>query len=190
MFSVDFSEIEILQRQENWDAMAAILSNAACAVETAGADFLIICTNTMHKVAPKIQQKLNIPILHIADAMADALQRDGITRVGLLGTRFTMEQTFYRERLESHGITVLIPEQEERDTVHNIIYSELCLGVIEHLSRTKYLSIVDSLARNGAEAVILGCTEIALLIQQQHTNTPLYDTAKVHAEQAVAYALQ
>ncbi len=188
--SVDFAEIEILQHEGRWDETAALLAEAARALENAGADFLMICTNTMHKVAPQIQAKIEIPILHIADATANVLLQDGVKRVGLLGTRFTMEQAFYRERIEAQGIEVLVPEQNARDSVHRVIYEELCLGKINSDSKACFLNIVDALAANGAEAVILGCTEIALLIQQADTSVRLYDTTAIHAEQGVLFALR
>lgn len=188
--SVDFAEIEVLQHEGRWDETAELLAQAACALETAGADFLMICTNTMHKVAPQIQARIKIPILHIADATASVLRQNGVKRVGLLGTRFTMEQAFYRERVEGQGIEVLVPEQSARDSVHRVIYEELCLGKINPDSKALFLDIVDALAANGAEAVILGCTEIALLIQQADTSVRLYDTTAIHAEQAVLLALR
>ncbi|WP_063656013.1 aspartate/glutamate racemase family protein [Aliivibrio fischeri] len=190
LYSVNFDEIEKLQHQGEWDETALILVEAAKSVEAGGADFLIICTNTMHKVAPEIESNISIPILHIADATANKLVIDGIKKVGLLGTRFTMEQDFYKSRLaEKFGIEVVVPEENDRTTVHNIIYDELCRGVINSDSREKYLSIVKSLHEQGAEAVILGCTEIALLIQQAHTEVPLYNTTEIHAAQAVQLAI-
>ncbi len=190
MVSVDFEEIEKLQHVEDWEGTAVILSEAAVAVEKGGADFLLICTNTMHKVAPQIEESISIPILHIADATAQRLREDGIKKVGLLGTRFTMEQDFYKARLtEKYGIEVVVPEKSEREDVHRIIYNELCLGTIDQKSRDRYLKIIAQLAENGAEAVILGCTEIALLVQQDHTVTTLYDTTAIHAEQAILKAL-
>ena len=190
LVSVDFAEIEKLQHVEDWDGTAAILSQAASAIEKGGADFLLICTNTMHKVAPQIEENISIPILHIADATAERLLEDGIKKVGLLGTRFTMEQDFYKARLvKKYGIDVIIPEESEREDIHAIIYNELCLGIIKENSRKRYLKIIEKLAASGAEAVILGCTEIALLVQQDHTATPLYDTTTIHAEQAVRQAL-
>ena len=190
LVSVDFAEIEKLQHVEDWDGTAAILSQAASAIEKGGADFLLICTNTMHKVAPQIEENISIPILHIADATAERLLEDGIKKVGLLGTRFTMEQDFYKARLvKKYGIDVIIPEESEREDIHAIIYNELCLGTIKENSRKRYLKIIEKLAASGAEAVILGCTEIALLVQQDHTATPLYDTTTIHAEQAVRQAL-
>jgi aspartate racemase len=191
LHSVNFEEIEYLQKQGDWDAMATILSNTAKLVEAGGADFLIICTNTMHKVVPEIEAQISIPILHIADATAEQLQKDGVKKVGLLGTRFTMEQAFYKDRLtEKFGIDVLIPDKQGRDDVHKIIYNELCMGDIQQASREKYLAVVEYLYQQGAEAVILGCTEIALLIQQSHTKVPLYDTTEIHAAQAVKLALK
>lgn len=187
--SVDFAEIEALQHEGRWDETATILADAAVALETAGADFLMICTNTMHKVAPQIQARISIPLLHIADATATVLRKDGIKSVGLLGTRFTMEQDFYRERIEAQGIEVIVPGPSARDLVHGVIYEELCLGEINAESKAQFLDIVAALAGAGAEAVILGCTEIALLIQQEDTHIPLYDTTAIHAEQAVLYAL-
>ena len=190
MVSVDFEEIEKLQQIEDWNGTAVILSEAAIAIEKGGADFLLICTNTMHKVAPQIEANISIPILHIADATAQRLRKAGIKKVGLLGTRFTMEQDFYKGRLvEKYGIDVIVPNEPEREDVHSVIYNELCLGTIDQNSRERYLKIIAQLAANGAEAVILGCTEIALLVKQNHTATPLYDTTAIHAEQAVLEAL-
>ncbi|MBY7895676.1 aspartate/glutamate racemase family protein [Vibrio fluvialis] len=190
LYSVNFEPIEKLQHEGKWDETAQLLAQAAKSVEAGGADFLLICTNTMHKVAPEIEAQISIPILHIADATAKQLQQDGIERVGLLGTRFTMEQEFYKGRLQQQfGIDVLIPDAEQRQQVHRVIYEELCLGTIRPESRAQYIEIVEDLHRRGAQAVILGCTEIALLIQQHDTDVPLYDTTKIHAEQAVQLAL-
>ncbi|MBY8058896.1 aspartate/glutamate racemase family protein [Vibrio fluvialis] len=190
LYSVNFEPIEKLQHEGKWDETAQMLAQAAKSVEAGGADFLLICTNTMHKVAPEIEAQISIPILHIADATAKQLQQDGIERVGLLGTRFTMEQEFYKGRLQQQfGIDVLIPDAEQRQQVHRVIYEELCLGTIRPESRAQYVEIVEDLHRRGAQAVILGCTEIALLIQQHDTDVPLYDTTKIHAEQAVQLAL-
>ncbi|NUZ10264.1 aspartate/glutamate racemase family protein [Pseudoalteromonas sp. McH1-7] len=190
LYSVNFDEIEKLQHQGNWQETASILSASARAVEAGGADFLIICTNTMHKVANEIEANISIPILHIADATAQKLVSDGIKTVGLLGTRFTMEQDFYKQRLiEKFGINVIVPDSSRRDVVHNIIYTELCRGVIDSSSRAQYLEIVENLHKQGAEAVILGCTEIALLIQQEHTTVPLYDTTEIHAAAAVQLSI-
>ena len=190
MVSVDFDEIEKLQRAGSWEQMAQLLAAAAKSVEAAGADFLLICTNTMHKVAPQIERAISIPLLHIADATAEQLIRDRIKCVGLLGTRFTMEQDFYKRRLtEKFGIEVVIPDIEDRKLVHEVIYDELCMGTIEDSSRSSYLKIIDRLKQQGAAAVILGCTEIALLVQQDHTPVPLYDTTEIHAQHAIRYAL-
>ncbi|MBY8285280.1 aspartate/glutamate racemase family protein [Vibrio fluvialis] len=190
LYSVNFEPIEKLQHEGKWDETAQLLAQAAKSVEAGGADFLLICTNTMHKVAPEIEAQISIPILHIADATAKQLQQDGIERVGLLVTRFTMEQEFYKGRLQQQfGIDVLIPDAEQRQQVHRVIYEELCLGTIRPESRAQYVEIVEDLHRRGAQAVILGCTEIALLIQQHDTDVPLYDTTKIHAEQAVQLAL-
>lgn len=189
LYSVDFAEIEALQHKGDWPATARILSGAALSLENAGADFLMIGTNTMHKVAPEIEEATNIPLLHIADATANVLTQDNIQRVGLLGTRFTMEQAFYRERLEAAGIEVVTPDAAQRAEVHRVIYEELCQGKIQAASREAYLTVVNSLAEQGAQAVILGCTEIGLLIKQTDTSVPLYDTTAIHAAQAVEQAL-
>ena len=190
MVSVDFDAIEKLQHADDWDAMASQLSESALAVERGGADFLIICTNTMHKIAPEIEQALSIPLLHIADATAQTLLRDGIQRVGLLGTRFTMEQAFYSRRIvDNFGIDVLIPHSRQREFVHKVIYEELCLGKINPQSKTEFLAIIAQLAAQGAQAVILGCTEIAMLVEQRDTDVPLYDTTSIHAKAAIDFAL-
>ncbi|MGL6334475.1 aspartate/glutamate racemase family protein [Aeromonas jandaei] len=188
--SVDFAEIERLQHAGDWPATARLLAAEARKLQDGGADFLLIGTNTMHKVAPEIEAAIDIPLLHIADATARRLQADGIQRVGLLGTRFTMEQDFYKGRLQTHfGLEVLVPAEAERERVHRIIYDELCLGEIRDASRAEYLSIIAGLAAAGAEAVILGCTEIALLVGEAQAAVPLYDTTAIHAEAAVTLAL-
>ena len=190
MYSVDFDEIEKLQHSDRWQETADILSSAARSVEAGGADFLVICTNTMHKVAPEIEAAISIPVLHIADATAQRLLADRVDRVGLLGTRFTMEQDFYKGRLtEKFGIDVLVPDDRQRDMIHEVIYAELCLGKISEDSRRQYLEAIDALHGRGAEAVILGCTEIGLLVEQRHTSVPLYDTASIHAEEAARMAI-
>lgn len=190
LYSVNFEEIEKLQRVGDWDQAGIILGEAAKSIQAGGADFLLICTNTMHKVLPQIEEKIDIPVLHIADATANKLIEDGISKVGLLGTAFTMEQDFYKRRIsEKFGIEVIVPEHEEREVVHRVIYDELCQGQILSESREQYINIIDNLRRAGAEAVILGCTEIALLVEQQHTQVKLYDTTKIHAEEAVKLAL-
>lgn len=188
--SVDFAEIERLQHSGDWPATARLLAAAARDLQAGGADFLLIGTNTMHKVAPEIEAAIEIPLLHIADATAKRLVADGVTRVGLLGTRFTMEQDFYKGRLETlFGLEVLVPQAAERELVHRIIYDELCLGEIRPSSRAEYLAIIAGLAEAGAQAVILGCTEIALLVGDAQAAVPLYDTTAIHAEAAVAWAL-
>lgn len=190
MYSVDFQPLEQWQHADDWEAIAEHLSGAALSVQAAGAGCLLICTNTMHKVAPQVEQSLDIPLLHIADATADVLRAQGIRRVGLLGTAFTMEQAFYRGRLsDGYGIEVLTPDQAERELVHRVIYEELCLGRTHDGSREAFLRIVDALAGKGAQGVILGCTEIGMLINQQDTPVPLFDTTAIHAEKAVQWAL-
>ncbi|MDV6318243.1 aspartate/glutamate racemase family protein [Chromohalobacter sp. HP20-39] len=190
MVSVDFAEIETWQSAGRWDEAGEALAEAARQIERAGADFLLIATNTMHKVAPQVEAAIDIPLLHIADATAERLVADGITRVGLLGTRFTMEQDFYKQRLtERFGIEVIVPEDTQRDHIHRVIFEELCLGRIESASREAFLDVIDSLHARGAQAVILGCTEIAMLIKATDTHVPLYDTTALHAEAAVKRAL-
>ena len=191
MYSVDFEPIEKLQHQGDWDGTAEILIDGALNVQSAGADFLLICTNTMHKVAPSIEEALEIPILHIADATAEVLLDQGVKTVGLLGTGFTMEQDFYKGRLsDKYGLKVLVPDQPDRDIVHRVIYDELCLGKIDADSKTEYLRIIQKLADDGAEAVILGCTEIGMLVQQADTAVRLLDTTAIHAQKAVEFALK
>lgn len=190
LYSVDFAPIEKLQHAGDWQGAADLLSEAALQVQAAGADFLVLCTNTMHKVAGEIEAALDIPLLHVADATADVLQREGITKVGLLGTAFTMEQDFYRKRLrERHVLEVLIPDEEDRALVHKVIFRELCRGRTVGQSKSEYLRIIAQLAEQGAEAVILGCTEIGLLVEQSDTPVKLFDTTVLHAEKAVEYAL-
>ena len=190
MVSVDFQEIEDLQHKGEWEASGELLSKSAMQIEAAGADFLLICTNTMHKIAPQIEAAINIPLLHIADATADAIKAQGIKTIGLLGTNFTMEQDFYAGRLrEKHGLTVLTPPKADRDIVHRIIYEELVVGVVRDESRAEYLRIMNDLQQQGAEGVIEGCTEIVMLVQQKHTPIPLFDTTAIHAKAAVGMAL-
>ena len=190
LYSVDFAEIEALQRTGEWSKMADILSNAAKSLEAAGADCILICTNTMHKVALEVQSSVSIPLLHIADPTGNALVSNGITKVGLLGTRFTMEQAFYRERIEANfGISVVVPNEKQQAEVHRIIYEELCHGQILDSSKAMYLDVIGSLVKQGAQAIILGCTEIALLVKPSDTVTPLYDTTHLHAQHAVEFAL-
>lgn len=191
MFSVDFDPIEKLQRSADWNAMARILSHAARRIESAGADCLLICSNTMHKVAPEVEQAIDIPLLHIATATGEVLVKEGIKSVGLLGTAFTMEQDFYKGKLEKgHGLSVLVPEEQDRDSVHRIIYEELCLGKLEDSSRAEFLRIIERLASRGAEGIILGCTEIGMLISQAGTSIKLFDTTSIHAGKAVDFAIR
>jgi len=191
MVSVDFAEIEKLQREGRWEQATRAMVAAARSVEAGGADFLIICTNTMHKMAEEVQQDIDIPLLHIADATAEVINTRGLHRVGLLGTRFTMEEDFYRGRLlEKFHLGVLIPEAADREIVHRIIYDELILGKIQPASKAEYLRIIAGLAEAGAEGIILGCTEIGLLISQADSRLPLFDTTRIHALAAVEYALQ
>ncbi len=191
MVSLDFAEIEALQMAGNWDEAGRQLALAAKQIEAAGADFMMICTNTMHKVAPAIRDAVSIPLLHIADATATDIDALGYSKVALLGTAFTMEQDFYKGRLtEKFGIEVITPNAADRKILHDVIYDELCLGTIKDRSRKEYLRIIGSLHRQGAEAVILGCTEIGLLITPEHTDVPLLDTTIIHAEAAVRHAVE
>jgi aspartate racemase len=191
MYSIDFAPMEACQHAQDWDAAARILIDAAQRVESAGADFLLICTNTMHKLAARIEAAVNIPLLHIADATAEVLLADGIQRVGLLGTAFTMEQDFYRGRLsDRHGLEVLVPTAEDRSLVHRVIYEELCVGEIREHSRQLYRRIMGELVDQGAEAIILGCTEIGMLVGSSDSVVPVLDTAQIHARRAVSLALE
>lgn len=191
LYSVDFAEIEALQTAGDWDTTADILSQAAVSVENGGADCLLICTNTMHKVAPVVAQAISIPLLHIADATGSIISEKKMKTVGLLGTSFTMEQTFYKKRLaEMFGLNVLIPEKFDRNLVHNVIYNELCLGKVNTASRDEYTRIIGDLVKKGAECIILGCTEIGLLVDQNASPVPLLDTTEIHANRAVDFALE
>lgn len=191
LYSVNFQEIEQLQHQGKWDEAGKILADTALLLQQAGADFLVLCTNTMHKVAPAIESTTQIPLLHIADPTAQAIKQAGYKRVALLGTRFTMGQDFYRGRLShKHGIEVLVPGTEDRGQVHQIIYDELCLGILKESSRQTYREVIQRLASQGAEAVILGCTEISLLIGAKDSPLPLFDTTAIHASAAAKQALQ
>ncbi|KNC05615.1 racemase [Pantoea sp. RIT-PI-b] len=189
MYSVDFHEIEKLQAAGEWQKAGEILAAAAISLEKGGADFIVLCTNTMHKVAQQITDAVNIPLLHIADATAQRIRQVGVKKVGLLATAFTMEQEFYKGRLHRSGIEVLVPEAAERKVVHDIIYQELCLGVIRNESRARYREIIAGLVVQGAEAIILGCTEITLLVKPEDASVPLFDTTLIHAEDAVKLAL-
>jgi aspartate racemase len=191
MCSVDFAEIEALQHQGRWNEATQILIATAKCVEAGGADFVILCTNTMHKVADEVQKQIRIPIVHIADATAQAIKAEGFKKVGLLGTKFTMEEDFYKGRLsQKHNLEVVIPDEEGREVVHKIIYDELCMGEIKISSKKRYLDVINRLAKKGAEAIILGCTEIGLLVKKEDVQMPLFDTTKIHAIAAVEYALQ
>lgn len=187
--SVDFAEIAELQRQGDWGRAGELLAADALRLQDAGAELMLIGTNTMHKVAPAIESAISIPLLHVADATAAALKAEGIQRAGLLGTAFTMEQAFYRERLAANGIDVVTPADSERQAIHRIIFEELCLGELRDSSRQRFVQIIDALAAEGADGVILGCTEIGLLVQQQDTPIRLFDTTRIHAQAAVAAAL-
>lgn len=189
LYSVDFAEIENYQANGDWDKSAEVLSQIAQNLEQAGADFIVICTNTMHKVAPQIQKIISIPILHIAQTTADALLENGIKKVGLLGTKYTMTQEFYKEKLLEAGLEVIIPDQSGVEEVNRIIYDELCLGQIKESSKQTYLSIIDELKNAGGEAIILGCTEIGLLVKQEDTDMPLFDTTVIHAQRAAEFAV-
>jgi aspartate racemase len=191
LHSVDFHDIQRLQKAGDWLAAGHLLGDAARSLEVAGADCVVICSNTMHKVAPAIEGAVNIPLLHIADPTADVIKAAGYAVVGLLGTKFTMEQDFYRDRLTAgHGLTVLTPSSADRDSVHRIIFEELCLGKVQPESRQTFQRIIHALAAQGAQAVILGCTEISMLISQNHTSIPLFDTTAIHALHAAAWALE
>jgi aspartate racemase len=190
LYSVDFHEIEILQHTDRWDEAGRVLAEDAARVEAAGADFLVLCTNTMHRVALQIEERIAIPLLHIADATAEEIKKAGIETVALLGTRFTMEQDFYRGRLtDRYGLEVLIPDDAGRETVHRVIYDELCLGKILPQSRSRYVEIISELARRGAQAIILGCTEISLLVRSEDSPIEVFDTTAIHAQKAVEWAL-
>lgn len=191
LYSVNFQEIERLQHDDKWEEAGQILLSSALALERAGANFLVLCTNTMHKVAPVIESSITTSLLHIVDPTASAIKIAGYKQVALLGTRFTMEQDFYKTRLlQKHGINVLVPSQEERELIHHIIYNELCLGIVNDDSRQIYLKIIKNMAEQGAEAIILGCTEISMLIRAEHTQVPLFDTTEIHAIAAANKALK
>jgi aspartate racemase len=190
MYSVDFYEIEQYQALGDWQAATKLMIDVAGRVEKGGADFLIICTNTMHKMAHAVQNSIQIPLLHIADPTAEKVKSYGIDKIALLGTRFTMEQDFYKGKLiNDHQLEVILPTDAEMDVVHNTIYQELCLGIINSASRTRYLEIIDNLIHAGAEGIILGCTEIGFLVKDGDSQVPFFDTAEIHAEAAVDYAL-
>ncbi|CAB5549292.1 aspartate/glutamate racemase family protein [Providencia hangzhouensis] len=190
LYSVDFSEIEQYQSSGRWDLAGQCLADAGESLKLAGADFLVLCTNTMHKVAPQIESQTGLPLLHIADATGERIIQSGIKKIGLLGTAFTMEQPFYKQRLiEKFNVDVLIPNQQDRKIVHDIIYNELCLGIINDKSKKEYQRIMASLVENGAEGIILGCTEITLLVNQNDTTVGIFDTTAIHAQKTVEVAL-
>ena len=191
MFSVDFADIEQFQHEGNWQAASAVLVEAAQQLQMAGAGLVMLCTNTMHKLADDIEARISVPFLHIADAVGDSIQAEGLRRVGLLGTKFTMEQDFYRQRLmQRYGLEVLIPNLSERDRIHQIIYSELCVGKVNPVSARILEEIITSLESFGAEGIILGCTELELLVSQSARSVSLFPTTQIHAETAVNFALQ
>jgi len=191
LYSVDFADIQALQHQGRWEEAARAMVEAGRSLERAGADFVIICTNTMHKFADEIQTHIPLPLLHIADATARRVREAGLRKVGLLGTRFTMEEDFYKDRLiELHGLEVIVPDTGDRETVHRVIYEELCMGVVKPESRAEYVRIMESLAGEGAEGIVLGCTEIELLVSDADCRVPLFPTTRIHAVAAVEYALE
>jgi aspartate racemase len=190
LYSVDFEEVEKLQRLGKWGEATKIMIDAARRIELGGADFVVICTNTMHRMAEEMQQSIKIPILHIADATAEKIKAAGYKKIGLLGTKFTMEENFYKGRLiEKYDMEVLIPDEVERQYVHDVIYKELCLGIVQQNSKNRFKEIIENLSKKGVQAVILGCTEIPLLIKQEDVSIPLFDTTRIHAESAVDFAL-
>ena len=190
LYSVDFQEIEECQANGNWEKSGEILGEAANNLEKAGADFIVICTNTMHKVVNQIKEKISIPILHIAEMTAEKILEKGLKNIALLGTKYTMEQDFYKSKLIEKGINVIIPDKNDIEIINKVIYDELCLGIINSNSKKKFLEIVDKLRSKGAEGIILGCTEIGLLIKNEDTDVPLFDTAIIHAEQAAIYSIK
>jgi len=190
MYSVDFREIELLQHQNKWDELTDIIVNIADTLKMGGADFIVICSNTMHKMACDIENRVGIKVLHIAEVTGEKIAHKGLKKVGLLGTKFTMEQDFYKKILkDKFNIEVLIPDESERVIIHNIIYNELCKGIINQTSKKEFLEIINNLALNGAEGIVLGCTEIPLLIKQEDVKVPIFDTTTIHAVSAVEYAL-
>ena len=189
LYSVDFFEIEALMSRGEWDRAAELLGGIAKRLEQAGADCVLICTNTLHKVAPQVQSQITVPLLHIAEAAAEALLARGVTRVGLLGTKYTMTQEFYRDKLVARGVEVIIPEGDEIELVNRVIFDELCLGIVKDDSRAAYLSVIENLKSRGAEAILLGCTELGLIVSQEDVSLPLFDTTLIHAKAAADFAL-
>ncbi len=190
LYSVDFHEIEALMSAGDWDMAADTLGDIAARLEQAGAGFILICTNTLHKVAPQVQSRIRVPLVHIADASADALLARGISRVGLLGTKYTMTQEFYRDILVARGIDVVIPNEDDIELVNRVIFEELCLGVVKPESKAAFLRVIDDLTQNGAEGVLLACTELGLIVTPEDTDAALFDSAVIHAEQAARLALE
>ena len=189
LYSVDFFEIEALMSRGDWDAAADLLGGVAERLQRAGADFVLICTNTLHKVAPEVQARITVPLLHIAEAAADELLAKRIRRVALLGTKYTMTQEFYRDKLVARGVEVIIPDEDEIELVNRVIFDELCLGIVKDDSRAAYLRVIDNLKSRGAEAILLGCTELGLIVSQEDVSLPLFDTTVIHAKAAAEFAL-
>ncbi|MFC1635006.1 aspartate/glutamate racemase family protein [Planctomycetota bacterium] len=191
LYSFDLAEIAVLQDEGNWNAAAQLLTGAAQGLEQIGADVLVICTNTMHKLADQVEKSVSVPLLHIADATAENIKTKGLKRMGLLGTKFTMEENFYKERLtDKHGLEVIVPKEDERHVVNHVIYDELCRGRVKPSSKEMFCRIMQNLVANGAEGIILGCTEIGLLVDQQDIQIPLFDTTIIHAKAAAQFALE
>ena len=190
LYSVDFFEVEALMSSGEWDKAADLLGGVAARLESAGADMILICTNTLHKVAPQVQARIRVPLVHIAEAAAERLLEQGVTRVGLLGTKYTMTQEFYRDKLVERGIEVLIPEGDDIDLVNRVIFEELCLGVVKEESRAEYLRVIESLQQRGAQGILLGCTELGLIVSDKDVTLPLFDTTEIHAKKALSLALE
>lgn len=189
LYSVDFAEIEECQAKNKWEKAGAILADAGCRLENAGADFIIVCTNTMHKVADNISSKINIPLIHIADVTADQLNAMHISKIGLLGTKYTMEEDFYKVNLNKAGIDVVIPAPAYIEIINSIIFDELCHGHVHEESRQKFLTVIDKFKKDGAQGIVLGCTEIGMLVEQKHVDIPVFDTTIIHAQKAAEMAL-
>ena len=190
LYSVDFFEVEALMSRGEWGKAAELLGGVAARLEAAGADMILICTNTLHRVAPEVQSRIHVPLVHIAEAAAEALVARGISRVGLLGTKYTMTLDFYRDKLIERGIEVLIPESDDIDLVNRVIFEELCLGVVKEDSRAEYLRVIESLQQRGAQGILLGCTELGLIVSSEDVSLPLFDTTIIHAQKAVELALK
>ncbi|MEN6594676.1 MAG: aspartate/glutamate racemase family protein [Clostridiaceae bacterium] len=189
LYSVDFFEVESLMSRGEWEKAADLLGNVAECLERAGADLILICTNTLHKVAPEVQARISVPLVHIAEAAADELRAKGITRVGLLGTKYTMTEAFYRDKLTEQGLAVVLPNEDDIELVNRVIFEELCLGVVKAESKADYLRVIRDMQRKGAEAILLGCTELGLIVSQTDVSLPLFDTTVIHANKAAGLAL-